>query len=298
MLWAVLGVVALVSLAWVLGRWAAAGNLHVEFDRDAAMTPARKAMTWALQAVLALGAVGVAVIAVRGCRRAGGVTLDTALAAGFALSFWQDQILNYAATTARYSHYAVHAPGLGPYLPGWHGPAPDRLIMTVLGSSGLAWFVLMALVWPLASVVTRINRRWPAWGTGRLFAACLISGLAMAFTSEEGMIFVGGLYSWTGAVHSLSIFGGHWYQLPITELVSFSLFLSLPAMMLHRQHVHDVTPHIFRGLEQSVTHRANWTRLLAGIGYGNLLALGYLAFNAFIGYIGDPAPADLPSFLR
>ncbi|SDS50482.1 hypothetical protein SAMN05216371_0057 [Streptomyces sp. TLI_053] len=297
MLWVVLGAVALVASVWVVSRWAAAGNLHLEF-RDAAVTPAREVMTWAVQAVLAVGAVGVAVIASRGCRRTGSVTLDTALAIGFALSFWQDQILNYAAATARYSHYAVHAPGLGPYLPGWHGPAPDRLIMTVLGSSGLAWFAIMVLIWPLTSVVTRINRRWPTWGTGRLFIACLVSGLAMAFISEEAMIFVGGLYSWTGAIRSLSIFGGHWYQLPITELVSFSVFLSLPAMMLYGQRVRGVTPHIFRGLERSGTPAANWTRLLAGIGYGNLLAFGYLAFNAFIGYIGDPAPSDLPSYLR
>ncbi|WKK23952.1 spirocyclase AveC family protein [Streptomyces olivoreticuli] len=268
------------------------------FDRNADITPARAMLTWLMQSVVTVGAVGVAITTVRGCRRAGAVTLDAALATGFALSFWQDQILNYAASTARYSHYAVHAPGLGPYIPGWHGPAPDRLIMTVLGSSGLAWFVLMLLVWPLAAVVIRAARRWPTWGTARLFLVCLAAGLVVSFVSEETMIFIGGLYSWTGAIHSLSIFGGHWYQLPITELISFSVFLSLPAMMLYKLRIHGTIPPIFRGLELFGPHSANWTRLLAGIGYGNVLTLGYLLFNAFIAYIGGPVPTDLPAYLR
>ncbi|MEU2801436.1 spirocyclase AveC family protein [Streptomyces sp. NPDC006863] len=297
-LWAGAGVLSLLAQAWVIGRWAADGNLSIALDGNTGIPVWREALTWTGQGMIALALLAMAVLAVRECRRTRSITLNTALWAGLSLCFWQDPLLNYAAPAAAYSRAALHLPSLGPYLPGWHGPRPEQEIAVPLGSSVAGWFVLITWAWLISVVVEHAARHRPTWKTPRLALVGFATGLAVAFAGETLMIYVFGLYAWTGTIHALSLFGGHWYQLPLTEMMSLSALLTLLAIPLYLQRVHDCTPRFLGGALGARPAVVSLTRLLAAIGYCNVLVGAYMALNAFVAFSGDPVPADLPGSLR
>jgi len=123
----------------------------------------------------------------------------------------------------------------------------------------------------------------------------VLASLAVAALIEAPVIAVG-FYSWSGLPQSLSLWGGHSYQYPVTEWLSYALFLFVPAMMRHNEQTHAIIPYIFRGTEKGETRGGNWIRLLAGVGFVSAILCIYLVFNALTTLAGGPIP-DMPEYL-
>lgn len=295
--WAAFGVASLAAQAWVLGRWAANGNLRVNVNDNVDISSIRAVLIWLGAALDIVLLVTITVVIARRCRQAGHITLDAALFAGYTLSAWQDPLYDYSGPFALHNQYALHFPSWGPYIPGWHGhPDPHLNIETAFGLAGVGGFAAMIIcVWTQCWLIDRVFRWRPRWASARILPIGILTGLVTVCLFEALAISLG-TYSWAGAIRSLSLWGGHWYQYPVYECFAWTLFLTTAAVMLHNWRTYATTPCIFRGTEAR-SRGDNWTRLLAGVGFANIVTLAYMTVNATATIYGDPAPTDTPDFL-
>ncbi|WP_369383112.1 spirocyclase AveC family protein [Streptomyces sp. cg36] len=268
------------------------------FNPDVDIPRVRAALAWMGAALDITLLVVITVVVVRGCRRAGLITFDAALFAGYTLSAWQDPLYDYSGPFALHSQYALHLPSWGPYIPGWQGHSDSHLnIETAIGLAGVGGFAAMiACVWTQWWLIDQVARRRPRWRRARMLPLGLLAGL-VTVCFFEALAISTGAYAWAGAVRSLSLWGGHWYQYPLYECFAWTVFLTVAAMTRHNWRAHATIPHMFRGTEPAVSRGDNWTRLLAGVGFANVATLGYMAVNATATLFANPAPADTPDFL-
>lgn len=294
-LWGALGVVFLAVQAVLFGRWILADGLHVTFDSDADISPVRATIVWIVQALVIAASVVVVYVLARQCIREGSISFDTAIAVGFVLCAWQDPLLEWVKPTFFHSYYALHfTPNWGPHLPGWSHPGLTRPITLALAPSGLGYLAMITCVWLQCRLAGRVLRLHEQWRTGRILATYLAAGLVVVVSFEA--VFIGaGIYTYPLAVPALSLWAGHWYQYPLTEMVTWTLFLTAFAFMRHRLVANGVIPHIFRYAETSINRW--WARLLTGVGITNTLMLTYVIINVSSTYFGGPIPADTPSYL-
>jgi hypothetical protein len=296
-IWAGLGVVFLAVQAWVLGRWILGAGVHVTFDRNADISVGRAAAVWGVQGLVAAAVIVAVVVLVRQCRRARRLTFDAAITIGFTLSAWVDPLLIYLKPVYFFNYYSLQFnPDWAPYLPGWDHPGLHQPITPVVFPSGLGFTVLITCVWIQWWLTNWVAQRRPHWGTPRILAACILAGLAVVFALEQVGIRIGS-YTYPFAIQSLSLWGGHWYQYPVTEMISWTLLFTAVTMMRHTLHTHGSTPYIFRGADIEPGRRSTWMRLLAGIGFTTALMLAYVIVNDALAFLGGPVPADTPSYL-
>jgi hypothetical protein len=295
--WAGVGVVFLVFQAWVLGRWVIGTGVHVTFDRNADISVGHAAVLWGLQGLVAGGVIVVVVVLVRQCRRERRLTFDTAITIGFTLCAWQDPLLLYFKPTYFVNQYLVQFNlNWAPYFPGWSRPDNPQSITTVICPSGLSYPILMTAIW-IQCLLTNWVAQWrPHWGIPRILAASFLASSVVVCACEAVAIGTG-TYSYPWSIQSLSLWGGHWYQYPLTEMISLAIFFTVIAIMRHTLHAHGTTPHIFRGAETEPGRRSTWMRLLAGVGLVNTLMLFYVIVNDALAFLGDPIPIDTPSYL-
>jgi hypothetical protein len=296
-IWAGLGVVFLAIQAWILGQWILVEGIHMTFDRNADISAGRAAAVWGVQGLTAALWIVVVVVLVRQCRRERRLTFDAVIAIGFTLCAWQDPLLEWFKPTFFHSYYSLQFnPNWGPYLPGWDHPGLHQPITLAVFPGVLAYTVMITCVWIQGWLTNWVAQRRPHWGTPRILAACLLAGLAVVVAFEAVAISTG-IYTYPLAIQPLSLWGGHWYQYPVTEMISWALFLTAATMMRHKLYTQDITPHIFRGAEIRPGRRNTWIRLLAGIGFANVLMITYVITNAALSFLGGPIPADTPSYL-
>lgn len=295
--WAGVGILFLALQGWVLGRWTADGNLRVTVNTDVEISQIRAALICAGAALDVALLIIVTVVIARGCRRAGRVTFDAALATGYALSAWQDPLYDYFGSFALHNQYAPHFPSWGSYVPGRTGhPDPGLEIETAIGLAGVGGFAAMIVcVWTQCWLVEQVAQRRPHWDPTRMLLVGIVAGL-VTVCSVEALAIGSGTYSWAGAVRPLSLWGGHWYQYPLYECLAWTALLTIPAMMRYTSRAHGTTPHILRGADPIDSPAGPGTRLLAGIGFANTITLGYMAVNATATLWSSPAPIDTPDF--
>jgi hypothetical protein len=296
-IWAGLGVVFLAFQAWVLGRWVIGTGVHVTFNRNADISVGHAAVLWGVQGLTVAVVIVVVVVLVRQCRRERRLTFDTAITIGFTLSAWQDPLLLYFKPIYFVNQYLVRFNlNWAPYFPGWSRPDDPQSITMVIYPSGLTYPSLMAGIWIQCRLTNWVAQRRPHWGTPRILAACILAGMVVAGFVEVVSIRTG-IYSYPWSIQSLSLWGGHWYQYPLTQNATFAIFLTVVAIMRHTLHTHGTTPHIFRGAETEPGRRSTWMRLLAGVGLANALILFYVIVTDALGFLGGPIPIDTPSYL-
>ncbi|MGX1778607.1 spirocyclase AveC family protein [Nocardia brasiliensis] len=294
-LFAAVGVVFLAVQCWILGRWIISDGVHVTFDSNADIGPLRAAVVWALQGALVAAFVGVVIVLVRQCRREHTITFDTAIAVGFACCAWQDPLLEWLRPTFYHSYYSLHfAPNWGPQLPGWDHPALHQPITLAIVPSGLGYPVMITCVWLQCWLADTVIRRRRRWKTARTLAAFTVAAGIVVLTFE--LILIGaGIYSYPLAIQSLSVWGGHWYQYPITEMLTWMLFLTAIAFMRSRPGARGTESPL--STAEVVGRTTALRRLLAGIGFTNALMITYVVVNVALTYFGGPIPQDTPSYL-
>lgn len=289
--WAGLGVVFLTVEVWVLTRWVVAGGLHSVAARGD-LTRAQVVAHWVVQIGVVLGLLVSAWYAVRSSRNQGRVDAFAALFAGGLTAFWLDPLYNFQGHVRSLSTQALNVSTWGPFIPGWHGPFPDRQVETVVMASGLVYGLPILWIMMTLVVIKYTARRRPRWGPVRLAIIGALAGTVLDIVVEMAFL-PSGAYSW-GISPTAAIFAGHWYQVPVFDNIVWGVVVCMPpAMMCHLAFRKGADVHFLRGSDRVVP------RLLAGVGLAQLtLLVNIVAIALIASLVAGPQPSDTPGVLR
>ncbi|MGW2317391.1 spirocyclase AveC family protein [Streptomyces sp. NPDC001680] len=289
------GAVFLAVQTWVIGRWLAAAGPTQKITSSYEISQTRRTVLTVCELAVIAAVAACAVWIIRDMRRKGHVSIHAALFLGYGTAHWMDPILNYGGWGFANNRYVHHVNSWGPFLPGWRGPevSPQPLIY----ATGLFFPLLIGLVWITLAVAVKISTLHPHWGRARIAAAVVVPTM-MVDVLAESLIIRSGAYAYVGAPPQLSLFGGHWYQIPLTELILWPVVFAIPTVMLilsPRMTGQEVA--IFAGTPPSGGIRHGAVRLLAGIGFAHVTLLIWLV-GVGLSLRHQGIPADTPSFLR
>ncbi|MED7950946.1 spirocyclase AveC family protein [Streptomyces sp. BE303] len=297
--WAGCGFVALLAQAVIFARWLAAGDIH-SAPKDFAIPAHRAALVWAEQAAGILIVVCCVIVALRQSRREHNVSWNAALVIGGTFTFWLGFLSCWDRQYAAANRYALNITSWAPYVPGWHGPDPGQQIETLVAAQILMYTALVVWPWGQQLLLRPVLRRKPHWGMIRLLPVLLITGFVTDLVIEGTLITLLGAYSWPTANWSLSLFGGHWYQLPLVNIAIGAVTMaSMPTFMLLRAQRSGRPVHIFQGGERFTRRADAWLRALAGVGFMNVVMALYWVLIPLLATASGPGPLppDTPGWL-
>ena len=147
------------------------------------------------------------------------ITLDGMLLVSMALMMFQDPMLNYYSTWCTYNAWLFNRGSWAPYIPGWVAheepghTVPEPLLTNI---PGYMYGVLLLTIVGCA-LMRKIKSRWPGISNLRLVLVTYAIAIVFDFIMEGLILLPIGFYSYPGAIQSLSINAGTYYQYPIYE---------------------------------------------------------------------------------
>lgn len=156
---------------------------------------------------------------IRPWRRERRITLDGMLVASMGLMFFQDPLLNYFNTWCTYNTWLFNRGSWTSHIPGWVSPEePGRQVAEPLltNGPGYAYGVLLITIagcW----VMRKIKGRWPGISNLRLIAVTYAIAFVFDFVMEGLVLLPIGLYTYPGAIRSVSLNADTYYQWPVYE---------------------------------------------------------------------------------
>ncbi len=174
--------------------------------------------TWT--AVILIGfPISIYYFIVRPWRRERRITLDGMLLVAMGLMFFQDPLLNYFNTWSTYNTWMWNRGSWVQDIPGWqsHGE-PGRMMAEplLMNAPGYSFGVLLCTIlgcW----VMRKVKARWPNISNLRLIGVVAVWGFIFDFVIEGLFLMPMGLFTYPGAIQSLSINAGTYYQWPVYE---------------------------------------------------------------------------------
>lgn len=295
-IWAVVGGAFLLLEAYVLVRWIAVGQATSTPVGPVAVPTTMKATAILLQVLSVLGTVWALIAVVfRPWRRDGRLSADGLLALAFLPLFWQDALLNF---TQNWFVYNSGMPNLGSWytnVPGWLAPNTNRVPMPVFFTYGSYLWLGVAFTAVANWLMRRAKARWPGIGAVGLIAVASACGALCDLVAELVFIRVGGLWAYAGAIPSLSLFPGRYYQFPLYSPVLFGVTLGLWAALRYYRDDRGRTL-VERGTERLRTgpRRQTFLRYLALSGALNIIFLvGYNVPIQLFALHAAPWPQDI-----
>jgi hypothetical protein len=254
---------------------------------------------WAIgfQTVACIAAVGFVAYAVVQCRRERRLTLDAMILIAWLLTYWHDPLINYLRPTILYNAYLVNLGSWVGWIPGWVSPGTDGGVepLLLIGTA----YIWMGLGFGMlaTAIMRRIHGRWSDLGATALFLATLLVVFPIELGLEAATLRMG-LDAYPSAIHSLTIWAGQTYQLPVYGALGWSAVLTgLGALRYWRDGLGRTV--VERGAERLTVSKRRLTvvRLLAVVAFAQVICLGYDAM--MIGASLHPGKtADYPSYLR
>ena len=170
----------------------------------------------------------------------------------------------------------------------------------------IAWFCgypvyLLWAVWTANAVMRRAKSRFPQISNFMLALTGVFTVMVFDLVVECVLIRLCGIFAYIGAVRSLSLFAGPWYQFPLYESFFFGGFWGICALLLYFRDDKGMS-FVERGVEtSSLAKRSNffkaWMRTLAIVGF--VLTVEFFVYACLPQVIvvnGDPFPDDTPAF--
>ncbi|GHE14672.1 spirocyclase AveC family protein [Streptomyces alanosinicus] len=293
--WATTGTAFLAVQTWVIVRWLADGDVSPTRPPEYGLSPARQAVFTTGEVAVVLAVIVCAWWIIRDLRRKGQVTIHAALFIGYGSAHWMDPVMNYRHWGFANTNATLHVTSWAPYLPGWSGP--ERLPQPLIFATGLFFPLLILWIWLALGLAHKLAALRPHWGRLRLAAALLPPVMALDAIAESLLIHVGA-FAYVGASPRYSLFGGHWYQLPLAEPLLCSVLFVLPtALLIVTAQTQGREVPLFSGTQHMAGTRRVWMRLLSGIGFTHMTLLLWLVAISF--FLQHPTiPQDTPPFLR
>ncbi len=175
-------------------------------------------LTWTAVIVLGLP-VGIYYFIVRPWRRERRITLDGMLLVACGLLFFQDPLLNYFSTWSTYNSWMFNRGSWVKDIPGWvsYGE-PGRMMAEplLMNAPGYSYGVLLCTIlgcW----VMRKAKSRWPSISNAGLIGVLIVWTFFFDLVMEGLFLMPMGLYIYPGAIKSLSINAGTYYQWPVYE---------------------------------------------------------------------------------
>jgi Spirocyclase AveC-like len=219
MIWATIGGAILAFQLYVWISWIAGPN----FERvpagptDPPMFMKTILVTWT--AVIIVGyPVAIYYFLVRPWLRERRITLDGMLFVACGLLFFQDPLLNYFSTWSTYNTWMWNRGSWVQDVPGWVSfGEPGRMMAEpfLMNAPGYSFVLLCTMLgcW----IMRKAKSRWPNISTLGLIGIIVVWAFFFDLVIEGMFLMPMGLFTYPGAIQSLSINAGTYYQWPIYE---------------------------------------------------------------------------------
>ncbi|MBY8863535.1 spirocyclase AveC family protein [Nocardia sp. CA2R105] len=233
---------------------------------------------------------------VRPWRRERRITLDGMLLVSMGLMFFQDPLLNYLNTWCTYNTWLFNRGSWSSDIPGWVSPEqPGHQVSEplLINAPGYAVGVLMITIFG-CWVMRRISSRWPNITNLRLIVVTYAFTFVLDFVMEAGFMLPFGLYTYPGAIRSVSFAAGTYHQWPVYEgLMWGAVQAGLCCLRFFTDE--DGRTVVERGLDhlRGGSARQQLARFLAV--FAGVSACFFFFYNVpaqWIGTHSDPWPAD------
>lgn len=223
------------------------------------------------------------------------ITLDGLMLVSCALFFFQDPLLNYVNTWCTYNTWLWNRGSWSPYIPGALSPespghqVAEPLLINATGY-GMVLFLAIAGCW----LMRRIKNRWPGISNLRLILVTYAAAIVLDFLMEGLFMLPAGLYTYPGAIRSVTIFADTYHQWPIYEgLMWGGVMTALSCLRFFTDDRGRAA--VERGLDQvgGGFARQQFVRFLAI--FAAVSASFFFFYNVpaqWIGLHSDPWPAD------
>lgn len=224
--WALVGAGFLAVEAFAIIGWFVTGNAK---PTDPGPDPVPAFMRIAGNTWSAVGLVATVFVLWRfvfqPLRRDRHLTTDGIFCLVFLSLCWQDVLQDYFKI---HNTYNAGLPNLGSFygnVPGWVSPHGNYLPWPILFAPACYVYLLFVSVVLLSRLMHRARQRFPSVGNVRLIAIAF-AGQVLAFGIIEPQVLRLGINVYPGAIRSVSLFAGHYYQYPLYELVMLPLVMT------------------------------------------------------------------------
>lgn len=233
-------------------------------------------------------------------RETGQPKTEGLLGIAFFIAIFWDPSMNWIQQGCVYNPYAFNLGFLSAEIPGWMSPRGNLLPEPLLAwAGGYPGFLLWMTFGGLAAM--RFTKaRWPGITNVKLAIVGILAAMVVDIVLESLLIRFSGIYAYPGAIRSLSLWGGHWYQFPMYESL-FGLWVGTTSVLVYFKDDKGRT-WIERGVDKlafcrNSNTRQSLVRLLAVIGFCQVVELIiYVLPMPLITANADPFPEDLPAF--
>lgn len=219
-IWAVVGAALLALQLYVWIRWVTGPYFErVPAGPTDPPTLMRTILTVYTAGIVLGLPIGLWWFIIRPWRRERRITLDGMLLVSCGLMFFQDPLLNYLNTWCTYNTWMWNRGSWSSHIPGWVSPEePGRQVAEplLMNAPGYAYGVLLCTI-AGCFVMRRVKARWPNIGNLGLVGVVAVWAFLFDLVMEGLVLMPIGLYSFPGAIRSVSMNAGHYYQWPVYE---------------------------------------------------------------------------------
>lgn len=232
-------------------------------------------------------------------RKAGQISIDGLLMCATMTIYVQDYWSNYFGFFSQLSPVFVTRGTWANYVPGWVSPNQGRLPEALLawGLCYGSWFIFLPMVYG-AKLMTRFRDRYPRMSGMEVYLAAT-AVFILIWWAIETIFLRTGMYTFGGAIQSLCLWAGHYWQHPVYEFVLWGNAIGMYAAAYYYK---DDKGYMFfeRGianLKGSNTKKKS-LRFFAMVGFTNAVMLfGWNLPMSVSTFWGGPMPSDMPSYL-
>ncbi|WP_433715046.1 spirocyclase AveC family protein [Nocardia sp. CA-084685] len=219
-IWAIVGGLILAFQVYVWIRWVS-GPFFVRVPTGPSDPPTwMKTILITWTTVILVGwPIGVYYFIIRPWRRERRITLDGMLLVACGLLFFQDPLLNYFNTWSTYNTWMFNRGSWVAHIPGWRSYAEPGQMMAeplLMNAAGYSYGVLLCTIlgcW----IMRRAKSKWPNISNFGLIGVLIVWTFFFDLVIEGLFLMPMGLFTYPGAIRSLSINAGTYYQWPIYE---------------------------------------------------------------------------------
>jgi hypothetical protein len=293
--WGAIGAGFLAFAAYLILKWLISGEAH---RVPSGPTPLPDWMKVALSIQQwGLAAAALALIyfkAIRPRVRTGRFTFDGLMILSFGLLWWSDPMYNFFQAGFNYNAYFVNLGSWIGGVPGWMSPHADRT------PQPLIWLpaVYMCAFYAMVLIANWIMRRLYAWRPQlSIPAVWVITFIPMmiAGTLWEATFMRLGSHSYAGAIRSLALNSGTFYEFPVYQGITASiLYTTWAAMRFYRDDQGRSFAERGIGRLRGGTRAEGWVRFFAISGAITVIFfLGYHIPNMMISLEGGAWPKSV-----
>jgi hypothetical protein len=231
-IWAVVGSLwlALTIYCWV--SWLAQGHARPSPHGPTPIPTWQWVSAWSWQIFFTVsGLIAGYIFIIRPIRRTGRMSFDGMFALAW-LSLWalQDPWADYSAQQFNYSNVPLNLGCPQCHVPGWQSPGAENFAEPLLIGPGmyLAFFTAFSIL--CNKLMAKAQRRWPRISKLELVLLAVVFFIIVDTVIELFWIRTG-MYHMGGGIRWITLFHGHWYQMPINENLMWGLTWGLVASL-------------------------------------------------------------------